>query len=57
MEIFIPQDEEDTTQRNLGEFRARVTPQDGIQQMHQFYPRFENIHFYKINIINIFSFF
>jgi hypothetical protein len=41
MEIFVPQDDEDTAQRNLGEFRARVTPQDGIQQMHQFYQRFE----------------
>ncbi len=40
MEIFVSQDEEDTSQRNIGEFHARVTPQDGIQQMHQFYQRF-----------------
>ena len=41
MEIFVPHDDDDTTQRNLGEFHARVTPQDGIQQMHQYYSRFE----------------
>lgn len=40
MEIFVPPDEDDTTQRNFGEFRSRITPQDGIQRMQQFYPRF-----------------
>ena len=40
MEIFVPTDEDDTTQRNFGEFRARVTPQIGIQRMQQFHPRF-----------------
>ncbi len=42
MEIFVPHDDEDTSQKNFGEFHARVTPYDGIQQMHQFYPRFED---------------
>lgn len=41
MEIFVPQDFDDTAQRHVGEFHARVTPQDGIQQMHQYYPKFE----------------
>ncbi len=41
MEIFVPHDEDDTAQRNFGEFHARVTPQNGIQQMHQFNQRFE----------------
>lgn len=39
MEIFVPFDEDDTTQRNFGAFRARGTTQDGIQQMQQFSPR------------------
>ena len=41
MEIIVPQDEDDTMQRNLGEFHAHITPQDDIQQMHEFYQRFE----------------
>ena len=38
MEVFVPHGGEE----NLGEIHAHRTPQDGIQQMHQFYQRFGN---------------
>ncbi len=41
MEVFVPQNENDINQTNLGEFHARFTPQDGIQQIHQTYQRLE----------------
>lgn len=41
MEIFVSQDFDDTNQNNVGEFHAHITPQDGIQQIHQYYPRSE----------------
>jgi lantibiotic modifying enzyme len=43
MEVFIPQNEGEATQQNFGEFHTRFTPQDGIQDVHQFYPRFEKL--------------
>ena len=42
MEVYVPQSEHDTTQQNFGEFNTHFTPQDGVQDVHQFYQRFED---------------
>jgi hypothetical protein len=43
MEVYVPQSEGDTIQPNFGEVHTHFTPQDGIQDMHQFYQRFEDL--------------
>ncbi|CAF1118675.1 unnamed protein product [Rotaria sordida] len=45
VEVFIPQNIDDITEQNLGEIHTRFTPQHGIQQMHQYYPRTMKAYF------------
>jgi hypothetical protein len=39
MEVFVPQMDEERFDRSFGEYNARFTPDDGVEEMRQFHSR------------------